>query len=250
VMEMQARHGEGAAWVETGAAHLGGATNFRFHLAWHRALFLLEGGARAEMLACYDESVRDHASPLVQGQPDLYIDVQNAASLLMRLELLGVDVGDRWSELADKAAARIGDHLIPFTVPHWVMALAATGRWSDCDAVLAALREACARTASGGDAPSAARVALATAEGVHAHRRGAHAAAVAALVPVRHDLARLGGSHAQRDILWQIMTDAARRLGDADLTRQLVAEVRAARAPHAIPVFYRDISLSAGPSDI
>jgi tetratricopeptide (TPR) repeat protein len=249
VMEMQARHGEGAAWVERGAAHLGGATNFRFHLAWHRALFLLEAGARAEMLACYDESVRDHASPLVQGQPDLYIDVQNAASLLMRLELLGVDVGERWTELADKAEARIGDHLIPFTVPHWMMALAATGRWSACESVLAALRESDAGVAADGGASSTARIAMAAAQGVYAHRRGAHAAAVAALFPVRHDLVRLGGSHAQRDILWQVMTDAARRAGDVSLAKRLVAEVQAARAPHAIPAFYREISRSAGPSD-
>ena len=248
VMEMQSRHAEGAAWVEAGAAHLGAATNFRFHLAWHRALFLLEGGARTELLACYDDSVRDHASPLVQGQPDLYIDVQNAASLLMRLELLGVDVGSRWNELADKAEARIGDHLIPFTVPHWMMALAATGRWAACDAVLAALRDASTSAAEDSDASHVARIALAAAEGVRAHRRGAHAAAVAALVPVRHDLVRLGGSHAQRDVLWQIMTDAARCAGDAALMEDHVGEVRAGRAPPANPPDYKSISPSAGQS--
>ncbi len=247
VMEMQSRHAEGAAWVEAGAAHLGAATNFRFHLAWHRALFLLEGGERAGMLDCYDDSVRDHASPLVQGQPDLYIDVQNAASLLLRLELLGIDVGERWAELADKAERRIGDHLIPFTVPHWMMALAAAGRWSACDALLAALREALAQASDGGDA-LVGPIALAAAIGVHAHRRGDHAAAVAALMPVRHDLVRLGGSHAQRDILWQVMTDAARQAGDSALAERLVAEVCAARAPHAVPAFYRSFSRSEGRS--
>jgi hypothetical protein len=44
---------------------------------------------------------------------------------LLRLELLGIDVGDRWIELADKAEKRIGDHVILFTVPHWMMALSA-----------------------------------------------------------------------------------------------------------------------------
>ena len=68
------------------------------------------------------------AAPLTQAQPDLYIDVQNAASMLFRLELLGIDVGDRWNEIADKAEARIGDCLSAFTLPHWMMALAATGR--------------------------------------------------------------------------------------------------------------------------
>ena len=55
-------------------------------------------------------------APLTQAQPDLYIDVQNAASMLFRLELLGIDVGDRWNEIADKAEARIGDCLSAFTL--------------------------------------------------------------------------------------------------------------------------------------
>ena len=32
--------------------------------------------------------------------------------MLFRLERQGVDVGDRWNELADKAEARIGDCLL------------------------------------------------------------------------------------------------------------------------------------------
>ena len=80
------------------------------------------------MLDLYDKRFRNLVSPLTQAQPDLYIDVQNAASMLFRLELLGVDVGNRWSEIADKAEARIGDCLSAFTLPHWMMALAATGR--------------------------------------------------------------------------------------------------------------------------
>jgi hypothetical protein len=33
-----------------------------------------------------------------QALPDLYIDVQNAASMLFRLERQGINVGDRWIE--------------------------------------------------------------------------------------------------------------------------------------------------------
>ena len=73
--------------------------------------------------------------------PDLYIDVQNAASMLFRLARHGVDVGDRWVELADKAEARIGDCLSAFTLPHWMMALAATGRQAAARGMLAAMRD-------------------------------------------------------------------------------------------------------------
>jgi hypothetical protein len=248
VMEMQGRHADGADWIAAAAPHVEGATNFRFHLAWHRALFLLEGGAREALLEVYDASVRDHASPLVQGQPDLYIDVQNAGSLLLRLELLGVDVGARWIELADRAERRIGDHLIPFTLPHWMMALAAAGRWQACRDLIAAMRDHAA-AAAGDDAPLIRDVALPAVEAVLAHRRGDRAAVLAALLPVRHALGRLGGSHAQRDILWQIMVDAARGAGEAALADRLVGEIAAARAPWPVPGFYRQApTRSAGRS--
>ncbi len=244
VLEMEARHGEGDALASRAAPHLEGATNFRFHLAWHRALSMMELGAGAqEVLGWYDGAVRDLSSPLVQGQPDLYIDVQNAASLLLRLELEGVDAGDRWTELADRAEARIGDHLVVFTLPHWMMALAAAGRDEACDRLLAAMEAHAAAPGEGqGERDTVGRVAIPAARCLRAHRRGAFAEALDALFPARHAIPRLGGSHAQRDLLWQVMADAAQRAGrDAELST-LLREVATARAPHPVPRFYRRLA--------
>ncbi|MGZ3297290.1 MAG: tetratricopeptide repeat protein, partial [Xanthobacteraceae bacterium] len=66
--------------------------------------------------------------------------MQNAASALFRLQRLGVDVGNRWEELADKAEARIGDCLSAFTLPHWLMALTATGRIAAAERMIEAMR--------------------------------------------------------------------------------------------------------------
>ncbi len=241
VLEMQGRHAEGSRWIEANQAPTEAANNFKFHLAWHRALFLLEAGRRDELLDVYDRKVRDLASPLVQAQPDFYIDVQNAASLLARLELAGVDVGSRWAELADRAEKRIGDHVILFTTPHWMMALAASGRWEQADALLGAMREHAQRSGAS-EADVVARVAIPACEAVRAHRRGEHAAAVDALFPVRGEIVRLGGSHAQRDVLWQILTDAAVRAGRTDQARQLVAEVSGSRPAGGLPTLYRSVS--------
>ncbi|MBL8700444.1 MAG: tetratricopeptide repeat protein [Alphaproteobacteria bacterium] len=238
VMEMQARHGEGASWVEAHRAATAEATNFKFHLAWHRALFLLEGGRIGDVLDAYDREVRDLGSPLVAGQPDLYIDVQNAAALLMRLELLDVPVGDRWTELADKAEKRIGDHVVLFTVPHWMMALAAAERWAKTDELLAAMRDHAARSGAS-EADVVARVAIPAAECVRAHRRREWDRALSSLFPVRHEIVRLGGSHAQRDILWQVMADAAAHGGHMRELRQLVDEVTRSRPPRSLPTLYR-----------
>ncbi|MBV9247881.1 MAG: hypothetical protein JO227_01355, partial [Acetobacteraceae bacterium] len=85
VLEMQGRRGEGLLWLDQLARHWDGASNIRHHLWWHAAMFHLERGDTGRVLALYDEAFRDHRSPLTQAQPDLYIDVQNAASMLWRL---------------------------------------------------------------------------------------------------------------------------------------------------------------------
>jgi tetratricopeptide (TPR) repeat protein len=109
VMEMTGRRGEGIAWVDALAPHWEGGNNLQHHLWWHQAMYFVERGDLARVLTLYDTRFRDLNAPLTQGTPDLYIDVQNAASMLFRLGRHGVDVGDRWVELADKAETRIGD---------------------------------------------------------------------------------------------------------------------------------------------
>ena len=116
IMEMQGRHAEGIAWLDELERHWEGGNNLLHHLWWHRALFHLERREFDAVLDLYDRRFRNLGSPLTQAQPDLYIDVQNAASMLFRLERLGIDVGDRWSEIADKAETRIGDCLSAFTL--------------------------------------------------------------------------------------------------------------------------------------
>ena len=224
IMEMQGRHAEGIAWLDQLERHWVGGNNLLHHLWWHRALYHLERGEHAEVLALYDRRFRDLASPLTQMQPDLYIDVQNAASMLFRLERRGVDVGDRWSEIADKAEARIGDCLSAFTLPHWMMALAATGR----DETAKRMLEGMHAFAKNGTMASGlvAEIAIPICEAVLAHRRGEPARAVALMRPVLGEMYRLGGSHAQQDVLEQFFLDAAVKADSADDVRVLLARVK------------------------
>ena len=159
VLEMQGRRTEGIAWIDSLRGNWDGASNLRHHLWWHAAMFHLEQADTDMVLALYDTEFRNLAAPLTQAQPDLYIDAQNAASILFRLQLHGVDVGNRWKELADKAEARIGDTLSAFTLPHWMMALAATGRTEAATRMLVALRDAAeAGNSPAGNSPGAARM--------------------------------------------------------------------------------------------
>ncbi len=204
VLEMQGRREEGVAWLARFERHWEGKNNFVHHLWWHRAMFHLELRDTGAVLELYDKRFRNLASPLVQAMPDLYIDVQNAASMLFRLERQGVDVGARWNELADKAQTRIGDCQSAFTLPHWMMALAAAGRDGAAGVMLTCIRENQSKVVR--------EVALPVCEAVLAHRRGEHERAVLRMAPVLERLHELGGSHVQRDVLLQLYSDACLKI--------------------------------------
>ena len=223
VLEMQGRRGEGIDWLKRLEPNWQGANNIKHHLYWHRAMFHLERREFDEVLSLYDHGFRELRSQLVQAVPDLYIDVQNAASMLFRLERQGVDVGDRWVELADKSEARIGDCLSAFTLPHWMMALAATGRWDAAGRMLDAMRDL--GRGNGTVERLVGRLALPLCEAVVAHRQGKHEVALQRLRPVVGDLYLLGGSHAQQDVLEQLYLDAALKSDSTDDVRLMLERV-------------------------
>jgi hypothetical protein len=234
VMEMQGRRREGIDLIASRERLFAGGNNLIHHLWWHRAMFHLEQREFDAVLELYDRSFRDTRSPLVQAHPDLYIDVQNAASMLFRLERHGVDVGARWDEIADKAEQRIGDCLSAFTLPHWMMALAATRREEAAHRMLDAMRDA--GRGAGAVADVVGRVALPVSEAVLAHRRGEFDRAVDLMRPVLGEIGHLGGSHAQQDVLEQLFLDAAVNADRRDDVRLLLARVR---ARHSLPPEHR-----------
>jgi tetratricopeptide (TPR) repeat protein len=233
VMEMQGRLHDGITWLEGLVRHWHAANQLLHHLWWHRALFHYERREFDQVLALYDQQFRNMDSALTKSQPDFIIDVQNAASMLFRLERQGVDVGERWIEIADKAEPRIGDCLSVFTLPHWMMALAATGREDVAGRMLDGMRT----YANGGQSNAAVvrDIALPISEAVLAHRRGEHSAALDRMRPIIAETQRMGGSHAQHDVLRQIFLDCAMAAGAADDVRLVLT--LAARYP--VPVNQR-----------
>jgi hypothetical protein len=216
VLEMQGRRAEGLLWLAALAPNWEGSNNLQHHLWWHAALFRLEQGDTKAVLDLYDTRFRNLSSPLTMANPDVYIDIQNAASMLFRLERLGVNIGDRWGELADQAETRIGDCLSAFTLPHWMMALTATRRNEMAENLIEGMR----RFANGGGtlAPLVRKFALPISQAIIAHRSGRYAEAVALMRPALGGMHQLGGSHAQQDVLEQLFVDAALKAGlDADI---------------------------------
>ena len=221
VMEMQDRRPEGIAWVRESEPRLGECNNFGYHLWWHLALFHLEAEDFESVLRLYDERMRVELS-------DEYLDICNATSTLWRLEERGVDVGDRWNELAQRCEARTGDHQMVFPDVHFMLALAAGGRDAAVERMLDSMRAFAEGTATQQVVTRTAGVALGRA--IAHWYRGEYAEVVDVLAPARYHLPLIGGSHAQRDLFHQILIAAALACGRHETARTLLSE-RAARKP-------------------
>lgn len=216
VMEMQGRHREGIAWIDDLSDNWADVHNFVFHVWWHKCLYHLELGDYDQVLDLYDSKVRAEST-------DDLLDISNGAAMLWRLEDAGVDVGDRWTELADRAADHVDDHLLFFADAHYFLALAAAGRDDAAAAMLASLRTAAESAAT--DQQRVIRdVGVPLCEGIAALHRTDYDKACDLLLPLRYRLDPVGGSHAQRDLFQQMLIQAALRSGRLDLARMLLAE--------------------------
>lgn len=235
ILEMDSRPREGSDWLIQQTGHWPIGNNLVHHLWWHRALMQLDLGQRDEVLTSYDANIRNLNAPLTKAAPDQFNDLQNATALLWRLEQLGLDVGARWDELADKAEARIGDSAYLLLPPHLMLALAATGRDAAAGRFLGALREQ-GDDPSRWDAKAISDVVVPVCEAALAHRRGQHAHVVALLEPRLEQIRLLGGSNAQRDLFRQILIDSAVKADRRDVVAAMLAEET---ATHSVPPGHR-----------
>ncbi|MBM2576575.1 tetratricopeptide repeat protein [Jannaschia sp. Os4] len=198
----------GLDWLSGREAAWSHCNNFRFHVWWHKALMLVDTGALDAALALYDAQVRAERT-------DDWRDISNATSLLMRLELEGMGVGDRWVELADLCEKRTEDGCLIFADLHYLLALTGGRR----EAATARMMGRLARDAAEERNETQARMAVPgmdAAAGLEAFGDGQWSFAFDALRAARSDLRLAGGSHAQRDVFQRMCIDAGLRAGRLD----------------------------------
>ncbi len=217
VLEGEERHQEGIAWLDYPLSTWDDRNPFKDHLWWHKALHAYELGDDEQVLALYDAAI--------QVDPNgFYLDIQNAASLLYRLKLIGIDVGERWQALADVAETRIEDHTQAFTDAHVMLALVGAERFDTAKKLLDGIKALSEKPERRPDYPIDITTTLC--RGILEAGRGAPKSGLDDLMSVRRGLRAVGGSHAQRDIFTQITIDAAGKAGADDIARSLLAERR------------------------
>lgn len=225
VMLTEGRIAEGRAFLHGASRSWIGLNSFmETHNWWHLALFALEQGDDAAVLALYDDRVWGVCKDYSQDQI-------GAVSLLARLELAGVDVGARWQDVADRLVARTHDQVQPFLDLHYLYGLARAGR-PEADELLRAVEDFAPR-APARTRDAWQRVAVPAGRGLLAHARGDFERAADALGEALPRLEAIGGSHAQRDLFEQIRIDSLLRSGQAAAAHALLRP-RAEAAPESV----------------
>jgi len=208
VMETQGRTNEGIAWMESHSDTWENCNTMLYtHNWWHVALYYLEKEDIQKVLEIYDTHLWGRAW---KESPK---DQVGTISLLLRLELRRVDVGNRWKELVPYLTPRIHEHSLAFNDLHYIYALARAGQADLLNEMLISM-QAYANAANALIKQTWSEVAVPTARGLAAHAQGEWENAIAQLGSTLSRLHTIGGSHAQRDLFEQVYLDAWLRVGE------------------------------------
>ena len=225
VLLTRGRIDEGVEFLESVEDTWDGLNSFMStHLWWHMALFLLSQGHVERVLGVYDRHCWGVAKDYSQDQI-------GAVSLLARMEIAGIDVGGRWSDLAHHLAARADDTVLPFLTLQYLYGLARADR-PEAARLIEAVRRAARADPEGGVWRD---VALPAAEGLCAYGRKDYDTAWRRLMQALPRMIEAGGSHAQRDLFDQILLDAAIK-SRRYVTAQQMLESRRSFDPDGVPV--------------
>ncbi|MEK9279372.1 tetratricopeptide repeat protein [Bradyrhizobium sp. ISRA442] len=191
------------------------------HIRWHQALGALEHGDATRALAIY----ADVLQPRVTQAPPLNV-ITDGASLLWRLAAYGHAVPPTlWTE-ADAAAQKLfPKSSIPFADVHMALFAAATQNRAALAARLAVIEQRLAddKLPAGPVVPAICRAMTAFAE-------EDYVTCVQILAPVIAEVVRIGGSHAQRELIEDTFIVALMRSGDLPRARTLL-DARLHRRP-------------------
>lgn len=231
VFEMTDRPDAGVRWMTEHQHHWSIGTTVATHGWWHLALFHLARGEPQVALDLYDRRIRAGHSPELA-------DLIDATALLWRLHLMAHDTGARWTELAAAWERHIDDGFCSFTDLHTMLAFVGARDWTRAQRLEQTLARRQSLSTRHGE--TTRQLGLPACRGLVAFGRGDLPLAITLLAGLPARLHRLGGSHAQRDVLHLTLLHAVegmRRPAPAAQHRKQDGAAREARLPHPLPRF-------------
>lgn len=194
------------------------------HLCWHRAVFALQLGEPARALRLYQEGIR----PSVSQTLPMFTMIDGGA-FAWRTALQGHPLArDELQELVAFLGERWQTADIPFANVHAALTLAAAGETAALNALIAELGTAAATRRQ----QPAWATAAALCSAIAAFGQGDHRGAAKRLETWLDQAARLGGSHAQRDVFIDTHIAALARQPAPDTALDAMRRRSQRRAPH------------------
>ena len=185
---------------------------FHVHLSWHLALFELAMCRYDRVLDLYETDIR----PSVQAKSPL--SLADSASLMWRIQMYGgVAPPVPWEEVRDQAAPAASAPGPAFRDAHAALAFAS----AHDEASFGGLVDGLENLAGEGNA-LAREVTLPLVQGIGAFADGAYDEAVEQIEPLVAQLARIGGSHAQREVFEDTLLEGYLRAGRFDSAEKLL----------------------------
>lgn len=191
------------------------------HLSWHRALIALDAGDTALASAIYADAI----APDVAKSPPLNV-YTDAAALLWRMMLLDAAPAPAlWRAVAAYGEVRFPRAGMHFADMHHALVGGALQDWPGIETRLAEIETllAAGKLPQGTVIPALYR-------GLAAFAAGDLQTTIRILDPLLPEVVRVGGSHAQRELVEDTLIVACLRHGDGARARRLLSE-RLARRP-------------------
>jgi tetratricopeptide (TPR) repeat protein len=225
--EMQGRFGEGIRYFDERVGDWSIGNFFSVHNWWHYCLYLLEAGEESRALEIYDAVLHNADS---EGA---VLEMVDAAALLWRMYLEGIDQTARWTALAEAWQPKVAEPFYAFNDAHAVMSYVGSGQVALAEILIADRERWLSELHPGVTNHSAtANVGVPVCKALLAFGSGRYADAVDLLYPIRYHVNEVGGSHAQRDAVQRTLLEGAIRAGRTDVARTLLSE-RIGVKPHS-----------------
>ncbi|XP_036862664.2 tetratricopeptide repeat protein 38 isoform X3 [Manis javanica] len=219
VHEMKAEIKDGLEFMQRSEAHWKDSDMLACHNYWHWALYLIEKGEYEAALTLYD----DHILPSLQASGAM-LDMVDSCSMLYRLQMEGVSVGERWQDLLPMAQKHSRDHILLFNDMHFLMASLGARDPRTTEELLATLQDASESPGDNCQHLLAQDVGLPLCRALVEAESGNPNRVVELLLPIRYQIVQIGGSRAQEP------SDRARCL-ETQLTPDLEAHPKGSCRP-------------------
>ncbi|XP_019507244.1 PREDICTED: tetratricopeptide repeat protein 38-like [Hipposideros armiger] len=137
------------------------------------------------------------------------LDVVDSCSMLYRLQMEGVSVGERWKDVLSVTQKHSQDHVLLFNDVHFLMASLGARDSRTTEELLTTLQDASESPGENCQHLLARDVGLPLCQALVEAENGNPDRAVELLLPIRYRVVQIGGSNAQRDVFNQLLIHVA-----------------------------------------